>query len=107
MREDMTIEELVEAMYEAMIRVSAEYMPTDERFEALCHMTSVRLASIGGMIDGRDEEVLGYLSGLESKELTELLHLIGEDDSDNPEETEACRKLAEGITEILDTRQDR
>lgn len=57
-------------------------------------------------MDGRDGEVLGYLSGLGKKELTELLDIIEKEDDDDPEWTEACRRLAEGIAGILDAKQD-
>ena len=107
MREDMTIEELVEGMYEDAVRISAEYFPTDEEINALWRRNAVRLASIGGMIDGRDGEVLGYLSGLGKGELTELLEIIGNEDDEDPNWTEACRKLAEGIAGILDAKQER
>ena len=107
MREDMTIAELVEGMYEDAVRISAEYFPTDEEINAFWRRNAVRLTAINGMMDGRDGEVLGYLSGLNKEELAELLDIIEKEDDDDPEWTEACRRLAEGIAGILDAKQER
>ena len=53
MRTDMTIEELVEGMYELSVKISAEYFPTDEEINALWRRNAVRLTAINGMMDGR------------------------------------------------------
>ena len=58
------------------------------------------------MMDGRDGEVLAYLSGLGKEELTELLEIIRNEDDEDPEWTEACQRVGEGIVKILDAKQD-
>ena len=93
MRDDMTIEELVEGIKKDTQKILEEFLIDNPRLIAMTLLNGVRLICIEGIIDGRDEEVFGYLSGCIPEDLRELRRMLEEDDSDDSEWKKAVQTL--------------
>lgn len=92
MRKDMTIEELINGIKKDMQK-GLEDFSIDDELKAKVLLNVVRTVLIEGIIDGRDEEVFGYMSGCTPEDRKEFRMMLEEEDSDDPEWKAAVQAL--------------